>query len=196
MLQDPVHDVLNPFTPTEAEMLGQPAVKLTGLSAQGITTWEQAGDVVIDNGKTQIALKEFLPLLGKVVPETASYEAAYSFSLEEHYAEAVPNFMACVLTGQNPMASVYGAAAAMAKMGRYARAEKLALFVAETEGFDNPKAYALAGYCAMNRKAAKTTRVHLSKASRLARVSTDYRDIQKFAQRLLLIQQFGSGDAD
>ncbi len=196
MLQDPINDVLNPLTLNEVDRLDCQGIVVENAVHSADFTWKDCDSVQFSNGKSTLPLRDFLTLLPAEVPAEASYDLAYGLAMDQDYKGAAAQFLKVALEGHNVAAALYGFASAIAQHGKNARSEKLAQFVAETDGFTDPRAYALAGYCAFSRKAAKPARVHLAKAARLARASQDYRPIQKFAQRVLLIQQFGSGEID
>lgn len=196
MLQDPVKGVLIPLTPEEAVAVAtqvvivfEPALKDMDCPPGDLSMLEArsaAGSIPM--GRAFAALPALLP------PAKASYGRAYSTMIAGQHAEAGAEFAAAAL-GDGPVAaSLYGMALSLEKLGAYEEAESLAAFVAELPGYDDPRAAALAGYAAFQRRQARAARVHLAKAARIARIKPEFRSVQRFAQRVLLMQQFALGD--
>lgn len=196
MLQDPAKDVLVPFTLAEAEELVLPELRFANGPEAAPKVWQDLSGITLENGVKTLNLDPFLSLLDGDVPESVSYTDAYSIASSGTPAAAASAFLALAASGEHRGAALFGFALAIAEAEQYAQAELLAEFVATTPGLEDPRAYALAGFCAFCRKSPNATRVHLAKASRLARASMKYRKVQKYAQRILLVQQFSTGIND
>ena len=104
-------------------------------------------------------------------------------------ARAARSFLHLVLTEHRTGSALHGLAAVLCRAGRHDEALKLALIVASS-GHPDPRALILAGYAAYRTGDSNLGRRCLAKASRQARGRPEYAEELRFAQRLLLTQQF------
>lgn len=195
MLQDPVKSVLVPLAPDEARQLSSAAVEFLPVVQIGAAGWGGLPDITARCGAAELSLGDVLASLDQ--PPTATknaYECAFAAMVGGDRAAAAAGFATSALTGGPAAASLYGLALALLELGQHEPAERIAAFVSELPDYADPRAAALAGYAAFLRRQPKAARVHLAKAARLARLQPDFRAIQRFAQRVLLMQQFALGD--
>lgn len=190
MLQDPAKDVLSPLSLAEAEALGAVPVGVSPADADLSGGWH---DLSFEHPNGRIALKDYLPLLAGAAVAAPDYGTAFSLILDDRPEEAAAQFLALAVSGTLVAASLYGFALAVAGMERFLRAQRMAEFVGEAPGYTDPRAFALAGHCAYSRNAPRCARTNLAKASRLARGAPEHLKVKKYAQRILLVQQFGTG---
>lgn len=196
MLQDPVKGVLVPLVPEEAQALARAdQIAFVPDDSYIDDAWKDLSDLKASASIGDVALGRFLHVLPTLPsPEVAAYSHAYSVMVAGQYAEAGAEFAAVAL-GRGPVAAaLFGVALSLEKLGSYEEAESLAAFLADLPGFDDPRAAALAGYAAFQRRQPRAARVHLAKAARIARMKPEFRGVQRFAQRVLLMQQFALGD--
>lgn len=195
MLQDPTKGVLVPLSPEEAR--GGPASDL-GFVPQPRHTgagWSGLADVTARSGEAELPLAVILATIPALPdPSEVSYDRAYAAMIGGDHATAASRFAAAAFLGEAAAPALYGLALAMEELGQHEMAEALAAFVSDLPGYLDPRAAALAGYAAFQRRQSKAARVHLAKAARLARLQPEFRSVQRFAQRVLLMQQFALGD--
>lgn len=195
MLQDPVKGVLVPLTPEDAQALADLGLRFDPAARIADGAWVGLDDVVARADQAELAIG---PILAGLQPlpalSPASYESAYSAMISGDHAAAAAGF-AAVAVGAGPAApALYGLALALEELGSHEAAEALAGFVSDLPGYGDPRAAALAGYAAFQRRQSKAARVYLAKAARIARLQPEFRGVQRFAQRVLLMQQFALGD--
>ena len=193
MLQDPVKAVLVPLAPEEARALATVPITLEGAVGFGEGAWVGLDRLAACSGEQRLPLGDSL---GQLMPTRgeASYEEAYAAMIGGDHLMAGEAFLIVALTGGPLAPSLYGLALTLERLEAYEQAEQLAGFVSDLPGYDDPRAAALAGYAAFQRRQAKAARVHLAKAARIARTKPEFRGVQRFAQRVLLMQQFALGD--
>lgn len=195
MLQDPVKAVLVPLAPEEARALATVPITLEGAVGFGEGAWVGLDRLAACSGEQRLPLGDSLGQLpGMPARPEASYEEAYAAMIGGDHLMAGEAFAVVVLTGGPLAPSLYGLALTLERLEAYEQAEELAGFVSDLPGYDDPRAAALAGYAAFQRRQAKAARVHLAKAARIARTKPEFRGVQRFAQRVLLMQQFALGD--
>jgi hypothetical protein len=195
MLQDPVKGVLVPLAPEELVTVSDVPVALDPVASHGEAGWNGLADVALVQGSARLDLHAALACLPALpAPGQTRYDDCFSAMIGGEYSRAGAGFAALALSGVHTAPALYGVALALEKLGAYAEAEELATFVSELPGYNDPRAAALAGYTAFQRRQSKTARVHLARAARLARLHPEFRNVQRFAQRVLLMQQFALGD--
>ena len=182
MLQDPVKGVLVPLAPDEVETVSSVAVVFDPGASYSHGAWSGLGEVALASADRRFpccAALAALPALPD--PTQVAYADCFSRMISGQHAAAGAGFAALALAGVNSASALYGVALALEKLGLLEEAENLAAFVAELPGYNDPRAAALAGYAAYQRRQTKAARAHLARAARLA-------------QRVLLMQQFALGD--
>lgn len=195
MLQDPVKGILVPLAPEELVTAPTVPVVFDPCASHVGGAWQGLPDVALRHGCERLPLRAALALLAPLpAPDQTRYADCYAAMIGGDHASAGAGFAALALAGIHAAPSLYGVALALEKLGAYEEAEALAAFVAELPGYDDPRAAALAGYAAFQRRQSKAARVHLARAARLARLHPEFRNVQRFAQRVLLMQQFALGD--
>ena len=195
MLQDPVKGVLGPLVPEDASAVAVVAVTFRPSAGFGPDGWEGLTEVVAVSANQSLALGDVLASLpGLPAPVVADYDRAYAAMIGGDHAGAAGLFAATTLSNGPVAPSLYGLALALLELGSNEKAEELAGFVSELPGYGDPRAAALAGYAAFQNRHTKAARVYLAKAARIARLQPEFRSVQRFAQRVLLMQQFALGD--
>mgnify|MGYP001765121677 CR=1 FL=1 len=195
MLQDPMKGVLVPLSPEEASAVSAADVTFCPMPKCVDGKWQGCADTVANSKSLKMPLGGVFGLIGDVpASDKASYDLAYAAMIGGDAATAGAGFAAVALSGGPVAPALYGLALALEKLGAFEEAEALAAFVADLPGFGDPRAAALAGYAAFQRRQPKAARVHLAKAARIARLQPEFRGVQRFAQRVLLMQQFALGD--
>jgi hypothetical protein len=195
MLQDPLKGVLVPLAPEDARAVSAVQVTLEPAARFANGSWSGLTDLVARSGDAALPLGAVLAALPALPdPSATSYDRAYSDMIAGHHAGAGAAFAVVALTHGPVAPSLYGLALALEKLGALDEAETLAGFVSDLPGYTDPRAAALAGYAAFQLRQPKAARVFLAKAARLARVAPEFRGVQRFAQRVLLMQQFALGD--
>jgi hypothetical protein len=195
MLQDPVKGVLVPLAPEELAAVAAVPVTFFPCAGWSDGQWYGLQDVALASGTQSLPLASALALLPPLpVPGVTRYEMCFSAMIGGDHANAGAGFAALALCQTHPAAALYGVALALEKLGAFEEAEALAAHVSELPGYGDPRATALAGYAAFQRRQSKAARVHLARAARLARLQPEFRNVQRFAQRVLLMQQFALGD--
>jgi hypothetical protein len=195
MLQDPIKGVLVPLAPEELATVAAVPVTFTPGARYSNGAWHGLADVTLVTEDKELPLGPalaFLPTLP--APEQARHDTCFSAMIGGDPTGAGAGFASLALTGIYPAPALYGVALALEKLGAFDEAEALAAFVSELPGYNDPRAAALAGYAAFQRRQPKAARLHLARAARLARLQPEFRSVQRFAQRVLLMQQFALGD--
>lgn len=195
MLHDPAKGVLIPLSPEEAQRLSAVKVSLTPAAVFGASGWVGLADVVARSDEAELPLGVLLQGLSDLPDrDRAHYGDAYAAMIGGHHTAAAAGFAAVALSGGPVAPALYGLALALEELGAHEQAEGLAAFVSDLPGYGDPRAAALAGYAAFQRRQSKAARIHLAKAARIARLQPEFRGVQRFAQRVLLMQQFALGD--
>lgn len=195
MLQDPVKGVLVPLSPDEARALSGVGLRVSPPPVVGKDGWTGLAEAELQSDKGTLALGPLLDGLPNPPDSSGpTYDKAYSALIGGNHAAAASAFAAVALGGGPAAPAAYGLALAMEELGLHEAAEALAGFVSDLPGYDDPRAAALAGYAAFQRRQTKAARVYLAKAARIARMKPEFRAVQRFAQRVLLMQQFALGD--
>lgn len=195
MLQDPVKGILVPLSPEEARATSKIEVGFDPSARFVQGGWLDVSACVARSCGTDLPLGEILAAIPALDdPSAASYDCAYAAMIGGNYAAAASGFATLALAQGPVAASLYGLALALEELGRHEEAESLAGFVSELPGYEDPRAAALAGYAAFQRRQSKAARIYLAKAARIARLQPEFRGVQRFAQRVLLMQQFALGD--
>lgn len=195
MLQDPAKGVLVPLTPEEARTVSCVIVEISPMPGHSDGSWIGLPDAVARCGEAFVPLAEALAAIPSLPdPSEASYDRAYSAMIGGDHSTAAAMFAAVVFSTGPVVPALYGLALALENLGHHDLAEALAGFLSDLPGYLDPRAAALAGYAAFQRRQSKAARVHLAKAARLARFQPEFRGVQRFAQRVLLMQQFALGD--
>ncbi|MGR3483831.1 MAG: hypothetical protein ACU0BF_00660 [Paracoccaceae bacterium] len=117
------------------------------------------------------------------------YDTAVRLAGEGESADAARLFLRLAMAQHRTAGAIYGLAAALCDAGRHDRALELALLLSDAPDA-GPRAWMLAGYAAYRTGDAGLARRLLARGSRAARGRPDYAEELRFAQRLLLSQQF------
>ena len=195
MLQDPIKGVLVPLSPAELASVAAVPISVDPDSRFSAGKWLDLDGVTLVAGASRVAFGPALALLNDLpAPGDLPYDSCFSAMIGGNHVGAGAGFATLVLEGVHAAPSLYGVALTLEKLGAYDEAEALAAFVSELPGYNDPRAAALAGYAAFQRRQTKAARVYLARAARLARLQPEFRSVQRFAQRVLLMQQFALGD--
>lgn len=184
---------LKPFEPEVAVLYDGSLITCDGaMSEQGIEgVVLTAGDVSIDL-KVSCTSLEFLRAPSEVwgLKGKQAYSAGCKAIEAEDPDTASVAFGLALNDPKYRVASAYGLACALAMRGAHSECVGLIRLLI-TSSADHPAFSALAGRSAAAMNDMTQARQHLAHAARIARESHIYRDILRFSQRTLLIQEFG-----
>lgn len=153
---------------------------------------DEAGNYyAVTNGTTTMDLKDVIATALSTEGISGSEMDAWMCCASGDVEGAKLRFAALSLEQETNSRALIGLAHAMDRLEEFDKAERLSALIAEAPGFKDPIAYTMAGFCSFMMGDKSKTQRHLSQASRLARASQDFEEIRKYAQRLLLIQNFG-----
>lgn len=157
------------------------------------------GDMVIDEGRvvagaSTLVLRDLSGpgALPRTLPNAdAAYQAATTAYAAGDIDIAQQGF--CEVLGDSGLraAALYGLACCQASRKAFVQVLDI-VRVLNAAGVDHPVFSALGGQAAAAMNDTSLTRHHLARAARGARGEPALRDILRFAQRTLLIQQFGN----
>lgn len=158
-----------------------------------------AHDIVIDGDRVSVAQHGFS--MGDLVGPTCTLgargtaEQAYLDALDAYSASEMDaaqlHFCAALAAPDLRAAALYGLACCQVSRKAFAPALEIVQLLLAA-GVDHPVFSALAGQAAAAMNDTGLTRQYMARAARGARGAPALRDILRFAQRTLLIQQFGN----
>lgn len=120
----------------------------------------------------------------------ARYELGRQLHAQEDGSAAGVAFALCLQYPELRAAALCGLAGSLLASAAQALALEL-LQAGIAAGFDHPLPLALAGHAAVRLNDVTLTRQYLARAARRARGDESFRDLLRFAQHTLLMQQFG-----
>lgn len=187
-------DCLTPLRADAALSFADAALALDGTpSAKGVSgVLLRAADTQGDLGPLCSSLQfETAPEAVKSLTGADAYDAALAAYVSGDPDTAGLAFALALPDPNFRAAATYGLAASLSRVGAF----KSCLMLVEilvASGADHPMFSALAGNAAAALSDAGLTRKHLARAARRSRGNADFREILRFSQRTLLIQQFGT----